>query len=284
MKNTFRPKKINWVTFFSGLFLFLSLAAKSQSDTTTAFISDLVRFYEQRCGQQLTGKLFTEFASDTPYINLYLSKKEHVENAIQSAGYFISCKNNLYKAKRQDSLYRDRYETFIYTSQANVNTYLTTELLTYRRETQAFIVFHELTHVYLSQLHAKYTYTVGESLCDLVGNYLTREYAMSTKKINIKVADAQLLLNEQLLTLINSIIVKIDNDPSHKQNIHTFCEKDLKRYALKMDSFQKKRYVHPVNNAYLYRNSFYSENYFDLKTKILVNRQLPKDFRDILNR
>jgi len=280
MKNTFRLKKINWVTSFSGLLLFLSVAVKSQTDSNTLFVSELVHFYEQRCGQQLQGGLFTQFATDTPYVNLYISKKEHVENGLQS-GYFISCKNDLKKAKRQDSLYRDKFETFIYWSQANVNTKLTSELLSYRRETQAFIVFHELTHVFLSQLQSKLTFTVGESLCDLVGNYMTREFAVATKKLNLKTTDAQILLNEQLYTLMNSTIVKIDNDPKQKLNIHSICEKELKRHLPKMDGLQKKRYNHPVNNAYLYRNSFYSENYFDLKTRLLENRQLPKDLRKI---
>src|SRR4051812_13656523 len=101
MKNIFKQKGINWVIFFSGLFFLQPLESKSQKSLPgdTAFISELVQFYEQRCGHSLKGSLFSEMASDTPYIFLYVSKKQRVENALTAGGYYIFCNSNLNKAK-----------------------------------------------------------------------------------------------------------------------------------------------------------------------------------------
>ncbi|MDI1353476.1 MAG: hypothetical protein PSX36_01070 [bacterium] len=286
MKNTYKQKKTKWVILFSAFTLLLPLSYWGQNSAPgdSIFISSLVKFYQSRCGNSLKGDLYQSHAVDSPYIYVYVSPSNKVENALKNSGYFLFCNHNMKKALHYDSLYSDVNECFIYTTAANASTRLTSELLQYRKETQAFIVFHELTHVLLNSINSKLTYTVNEAVCDVVGNYLCREYALSNKALNLKVVDAQIQLNEHLYNLFNSTILRINSNANQKPMAVKFLSKELSRTLVKADAFQKQRFNYPVNNAYLLKNSFYSENYYFYKQKLVFNRQLPPDLRDILKK
>lgn len=287
MKNICKPRKTNWVIPFSLLFLLLSpflVPAQSGAPGDTTYIKNLVKYYQSRCGNSLKGDLYQSRSIDSPYVYVYVSPSGKVENALKNSGYFLFCNHDLKKAHYYDSLYSDVNDCFVYTTAANASTRLTKELLGYRKETQAFIVFHELTHVLLNSINSKLTYTVSESVCDVVANYLCREYAVIDDDLNLKTVDVQIQVNEHLYNLFNSTILRINTNAAQKPMAVKFLNKELGRVLVKGDAFQKQRFNYPVNNAYLLKNSFYSENYYFYKQKLVYNRQLPKDLRDILKR
>jgi hypothetical protein len=284
MKNTSKLKKTSWVIRSSFLlFLFsFNLHAQDTLRVDTLYFRDLVKFYQDRCGNVLKGDLYTgKKIVDTPYIYVYVSHREKVENALKNAGYFLACQHSMKKAMHYDSLYSNINDCFIYKTAANASTQISNELLSYRKETQAFIVFHELTHVLLSTLKSKITYTVSESVCDMVGNYLTREYAVAKKTLNLKIVDAQIMSNEHIYNLINSTIMRVEADPKKRDQAYIFMSRELTKILGKGDAYQKARYDHEINNAYLLKNSFYSDSYYFYKNKLVFNRMLPPDLRDV---
>lgn len=275
MKNTLRQKKISWAILFS-FFFCTSFSTQAQPSADTSFFGGLVRFYQARSGLVLKETPYRKMSSDdSAHIYVYVSNNKKVENTLKHAGYFLYCKHDLKKAQKLDSTYSNVNECFTFTTQTHGPMDMNTELLSYRKETQAYIVFHDLTHTLMSQMKTKPTYSIIEATCDVVANYLCREYALANKNVlNLRTVDAQIMLNENFYKSLNNLIAKINDGQGPKDVAIGMYNRDLTRFLKTADEYQKKRFSHKVNNGYLLKNSYNSLRYFDLKDLIVNGRTI----------
>ena len=218
---------------------------------------------------------------DKPYLYVYVSLPDKVECPKGCDDLFFCNTNEELAKKKSDTLNSKGYETFCYKTYANSAAMLNKRLLSYPKEAESFIIFHELTHNYLSQLGIKIPYDFNEALCDVIGNYGTRDLYNSSPTLDKNAAKIQLDNNEKIYWCINKYISKINARPSKAKELNHQCDKMMKTLLAECNMFQNDRFNFTINNAYLLKNQYYSKNYFLLK-KVLLKQKSMKDFLELI--
>jgi hypothetical protein len=247
------------------------------------FIDEVKSFAFAEFGFELKGDLYCNWSDeDGPFFYIYISRQDSILKPKDFDGDFIYCKTNeSYATAVEESYRRMAYDTFRYRAYANSATLINRRFLSYSKDAIAFIVLHELTHNYIRQKKMNMPYEFNEALCDVIGNYGAWKFAQSNKNIDTTGFKIQIKVNEDIYKCLNFTISGINTDPSNSAFKHKVCTEMLSKILSNGNSFQKDRFDHPVNNAYLLKNEYYCKNYFLLK-KVFLKQGSIKDFLRVM--
>jgi len=263
-------------------FLFIAVFQHCFGADSLTFTERIKKFAYHEMGTELNGDLFTKtMETDKPYIYLYISKPDKIQ-CPEGFGSFVYCNTDEDLAKRKsDTLCQLGYQTFCYKTYANSAAMLNQRYYMYAKESESFIVFHELMHNYIAQLELKIPYEFNEALCDVMGNYGTMHFFEANKELNLSAAKNQLDHNENIYWCLNKYIDKINANPKKAVQLNQQCDRMIKTILTECNLFQNDRFNFAVNNAYLLKNEYYCKNYFLLK-KVLLKQKAIKDFLEII--
>ncbi len=266
------------------LFQLVFFHAFSEGDDSL-FIKKIKEYVFQEIGLKLEGDLFSGWTKEEkPFLYVYVSLPDKIECPKEQNSAYIFCGTDTARVNETEKHFQERgYHFFCYKTFANSATLLNKRLMSYRKETKSFIVFHELIHNYLQQQKINVPYEFNEALSDVIGNYGTLKYSVDSGTTNCSVAEQQLKTNEQLYTYMNRCISKINSHPGKANQLDKRCQKKIQRTLKQGDAFQKDRFDYAVNNAYLLKNKYYCKNYFLLK-KVFLKQGTIKDFLEIIKK
>ena len=261
------------------LFPFQNLFA---GNIDSLIIDNIKRFVFKEIGVELEGNFYTEMkSSDDPYYYLYVSMSDRIAVPWEFLKAYQYCESKEAAYQKAYDNANKGYVTFVYYGRANSGTELTKTLLSYRKESLCFTIFHELMHNYKKQMNLDIPYDFEEALCDVVGNYGAMKYAKEMQITDFNITKKQTKLNEDIYECMNYYISKINKEHKHIPELNLKCGKEVKKLLLKGDSFQKDRFDFEVNNAYLLKNSYYCKNYFLLK-KVFLKQKSIRDFLELI--
>jgi len=271
-----QPLRKNTCIVFLLLLLFASANAHGSNDSL--FISDLKKFAFSETGYELKGDFYITYAKqDNPYIWLVAARPGKIGRFNDSTSRLAYAGYDEDVAKSRENEMKEKgYQTFPYKTYGNAAAQLSTGLLSYPGEAQSFIVFHELTHNTLAELHIRMPYEFNEALSDVIGNYGTLDYAEAEGKVDAKAAKNQVRVNEKLYKHFNTYIEKINKHPEKGKSYHESCGKKVHHLLKKANAFQKDRFNYTVNNAYLLKNRNYCMEYFLLKRVLIKQKTIQK--------
>ena len=255
--------------------------ARSQG-SDSLFISQVKDFVFKEMGVRLEGEFYTERDKfDGPGTVEYISLKDRVEIPFILQTHRTPYDSSEQRYYQTPDYQRLGYSIFEYKTYATASTHLNKGLLSYRKESVSFIVFHELMHHFIMQFKLNIPYDFNESTCDVIGNYGALKYAKDSNKIKLKTARKQLKLNEEIYDCMNDFIAKINDNPAQCQQLLSKCQIKIRKLLKNGDSFQKDRFGFEVNTGYLLKNQYYCMNYFLLK-KVFLKQKSMKDFLEII--
>jgi hypothetical protein len=270
------------------LYLLLILAVHANECSAaypdSLFINGLKQFIYKESQLELDNNFYGAWKeSDKPYTYLYASLNNAVKIPTDITSVFLAYDTMVQELKKKEEEYLSKgYHTFIYKTYANSAGKLNWHFMSYSAESKSFIILHEFTHNYISNLKLAVPYEFNEALADVIGNYGTLEYLKSIGA-NPDSAEAQLRRNEKIYKIINRHIRKITYDSRNVKEYNKECEKKIKKVLVTGDLFQKDRFDYHVNNAYLVKNKYYSLNYFLMKKLFLKQKTLANIFRILKN-
>lgn len=211
---------------------------------------------------------YTNWAkSELPNYFLYVSKSNDLISALDQQIPFKSFGHNLKEAKIEKGKYEQMgYSTLLYRTYGTSSSLLSNHLLSYSKESLAFIAFHEATHKHITRNGGK-PYSIIEAVCDIVGNYGTLRLFNNQEGLSNRKAKKQIKQIEKISSLINDLINKNTNDVSQ-------LNKEIKKLKKRRHKFKAERYDYEINNAYLLRNRSYTLHYFKLKKVLLLTNDL----------
>ena len=203
--------------------------------------------------------------SKKPNYYLYVSEKDTLMSALNKQKSFISFGHNFKKAKKAKRYYnRLNYSTLLYKTYGTSASQLSNHLLSYSKESIAFIAFHEATHQHINK-KANLPYSIVESVCDIVGNYGTVNLFSDNEKFNTRKAKKQIEQIENIVLEINKLINNIELKLDKAK-----LTKEIQKLNKKENRFKIERYNYKINNAYLIRNRSYTKYYFKLKNLLTL--------------
>lgn len=273
-------KKSKNILFFCCLLLLNYKGYSAKKDSL--FIEDVINSAFKEFGKELKGEFYTQsLETDKPYIYVYLSFPNKVKCP---DGY-----DNFYFCGTDDSLAKSKaagftakgYHSFCYKSFANSDAKLNKRFLSYPKDAEVFIIFHELTHNFIAQTELKIPYDYNEALSDLIGNYGSLNYFSNKNIKDLETAKQQVATNEKIYMCMNSYISKINNAKENVELLNSSCDAEIKSILKECNMFQNDRFNFTVNNAYLVKNQNYCKNYFLLK-RVLFKQKSIKALLDIL--
>lgn len=289
--------KIKAIIFF---ILLLSSNAVKAEKRDSLFIADLKRFIYKEFGTDLNSKIYTEFdEEDKQQIMVLVSLPNKIEIPQELRNKETFRCNAIwiydeYEANRKASNYIAMgYHVSCFKVLGTPKADLTERFLSYNNEAKSYILFHELTHVYVNKF-LDIPYEFNESLADVIGNYGTLLYSQTMLNINITQAKRQIEIKEKLYMYINLYSDKINKHPRKAVKLDSKCQKKLKPLIRKGDLLIKESFNHKVNNAFLLQKRNYSKYYFLLKDVYLkqgssirklleIMKDAPKETDDIIN-
>lgn len=247
------------------------------------FLKELKDFVFKEIGTELKGDFYTKWdTARKPYLYVYVSLPGKVECPSDLTAPFIYCGADENRAQKTESHFKEEgYHVFCYKTYANSAALLNERFMSYREETKCFIVFHELMHNYINQQKLIIPYELNEALSDVIGNYGALKYSEDSGETNLRIAKAQIKLNEKIYALLNSTISKINTHPRKISVLNARCQKKIHAFLKDADTFQRDRFDYEVNNAYLLKNQYYSRYYFLLK-KVFLNSGTINEFLEII--
>lgn len=253
----------------SGILLF---AEKTDS---FSLVDDIKRYY-MSTGVRLDTDLYTRWVKgDKPLIYLFVSSKDSIYCSL-SNDHFEFYDTAEYAARRKACYYSQQgWDTFCYRTYGNSHALLSRRLLSYQDEAIAFVVFHELTHNFiLRNVGVRIPYEFNEAICDVIGNYGSREYAMKTGCIDPAMISRQIDVNEAIYRHMNTAIRQVNLDTSDAGGVHLGYRLFLDSIIKECNMFQRDRFNYPVNNAYLLKNRNYCRYYFLVRDVYLKQASL----------
>lgn len=285
--------------------LFASTAAQ-QPPTTSSFpfsdynaqihLIDTIKSYcRKEINMQLGAYFYTQWEIQQGMLHfVYVSEADcvNVPTGMRDFMYFGTDAKAAWLAA--DNLQAKGLHTMVYLSAGTSATRLNETLMSYPMDAIALIVFHEALHVHFRLKGVKIPLAIEEAASDVLSRYVTRDFQKSTKSISRKDLKRTTRIMEYIYRVINKSIEDLVCHSTQQTIIYNKCYKKIQRALRKSNNYQKKRFSYAVNNAFLIRNSFYSQYYFLLKdlykrldkspTKFIdFVGQLPNDLNEALN-
>jgi hypothetical protein len=233
----------------------------------------------------LDKKLFTQWSQSTkPLTYVFTSLPYRVEGPADLNSIYQLISSNKKQVSDYEFEYRKRgYSVFLYEVYANASANLNDHLFTYSTENFCFIVFHELLHNYFMQQHIDIPYEVNEAASDIIGNYMTLNFAKINNQISYDSTLNMIHLNEKTYEIINKYVKLINEEIDAAEELCDKCNNEIYLLTKDYDTFQKDRFYHAVNTAFLLKNNYYSKYYFLVK-KVYEKSKSVKEFIEILNK
>ncbi len=262
--------------------ILLSVAWNTSGANRDSVLIDAVKKFIVSESQFNLGKRFYTRWSKTnkPYINLYISSSDKVESPINVTytGFGTNEEAAHEQAAKHEAL---GHHAFVYKTYATSSAELNERFISYPEEAKYFIILHEFIHHFIRDLRWRIPYEFEEAIGDVVGNYGSIEFMQQFEAANLKSINKQKSRNERIYKVINKTTEVINRKPGKANELNLKCQKRIERVLRHGDQFQKDRFGYPVNNAYLLKNRFYSENYFSLR-KLYQKTGTLKDFLNII--
>lgn len=231
------------------------------------FIDSIKKFSDQEFGIKFNATLFTRWAKTSkPLTYIFASLPNRVEKPSDFYSSYLFISSNLNQIADYELDFKNKgYSVFLYKTFANATAELNERIISYSKESLCFIVIHELTHNYFIQQNISLPYEINEAVCDVLGNYLTLKYIGNSKQDTAEKTKKMVERNETTYEIINKYILEINTEKEETEKLCDQCNHEIYRLSKKYDDFQKDRFYHDVNTAYLLKNSYYSKYYFLIK-------------------
>ncbi|MGB3465900.1 MAG: hypothetical protein WBA74_11545, partial [Cyclobacteriaceae bacterium] len=117
--------------------------------------------------------------------------------------------DDILKAQAYRKLAKEQgYQTLIYKTAGVSASRLNNRLLSYNRESIAFIAMHEATHRHI-RFCTRIPYELEEAACDVIGNYGTLEFMNTSDALSHEMMREQTQLHEKLHKTLNELTAEI---------------------------------------------------------------------------
>lgn len=257
--------------------LLLNCLPGKSNNPDSLFLFKLKEFAFKTLDYKLTGEFYTVMDTVAPQFYVFYCPRDTIFAHSDYSTAFIYCGTNLERANYLVSQYtKNGYHSFCYKAFANSSAHLNSRFLSYSKETQAFIVLHELMHNFIFQKKLKIPYSINEAMCDIFGNYGAQAFSKETTFVNNNKLLKQQKKNEKFYECVNKYVLKVNQKNIDSLILYSQCEKEMAVLLQETDAFQKDRFSYSVNNAYLAKNYYYSKHYFLLKRVMLKQKGLPQ--------
>lgn len=230
----------------------------------------LVRAIERHCQQTWSMQLGTSFYQswellDSYMYYLYVSHPDRVEVPEGLPPFFYFGADSIRARRAAESYQAKGYETLVYQTAGTSATRLSRALLSYSMEAIALIVFHEAVHVDIRERGIKIPIAIEEAAADVIAQYATRDFQRRTDLLQRRTLRQRIRTMERVYKAVNKATAESQHwDEAGRQLALNRCYKRIKRALRSASDYQTQRFNYPINTAYLLRNSYYSQYYFDL--------------------
>jgi hypothetical protein len=191
---------------------------------------------------------------------LYVSESNRIAcpKDINQYVFFGADKEN---AESKQKEYIDNgFHTLLYKREGAHDFTITNSLLENSNESLALVIFHEAAHQHLSK-KAQLSLGLEEASCEVIGFHGARSFSQSFKELDHKKINKLIKRLENAYELINRVSSSISDDTVKNQKLYFELENNLFSGLEGNDFFMQQRFIHPVNNAYLLKNQFFSKRY-----------------------
>ena len=210
-----------------------------------------------------------------------MSEKNKVKNALPNS--FIYCGNDSVRSNDKCSEFKQKgYSTFNYKTFGTSETLITENLISFPPESAVFVVFHELTHNYISDNQMKIPYQLNEAVCEVLGIYFRNDYFNKNGNEPAKEkCKKDMIALQEIYKTINNSIININSDSERCDAICLAAQKDIFNITTDLDIFFKGRFNYEINTAYFLKSQNYSKYYFDVEKIYLENPDFNKFITEI---
>lgn len=245
----------------------------------------LVRAIEHHCSTVLNMQLSDSFYRswelfDSYMYYLYVSHPDRVEVPAGLPPFFYFGADGIRARRAAESYQAKGYQTLVYQTAGTSATRLSRALMSYSMEAIALIVFHEAMHVDIRERGIKIPIAIEEAAADVMAQYAAKAFQQDSDLIQRRELRQRIRTMERVYKAVN----KATEDAQYwgeedRDLVLNRCYKRIKRALRKASDYQEQRFNYPINTAYLLRNSYYSQYYFDLER---LHRALDHDTRAFL--
>lgn len=230
----------------------------------------LIRAIEAHCTQQLNMQLSHSFYQswellDSYMYYLYVSHPDRVEVPEGLLPFYYFGADRVRARRAAESYQAKGYETLVYQTAGTSATRLSRALMSYSLEAIALIVFHEALHVDIREREISIPIAIEEAAADVMAHYATVAFQRQTPTLQRRPIRQRIRTMERIYKAVNKATEEAQNwDNTSQELTLNRCYKRIKRALRSANAYQVQRFNYPINTAYLLRNSYYSQYYFDL--------------------
>ncbi len=264
------------------LFFLPGINASCSGTDSLIFIESVKQFAYRVAGIDSLPGFYTKWSSEEkPYLYVYFSETSRVALPDSFDAFYFFGTDERNAAAKIEEVKSNGYHAFCYKTYANSSAMLNKRFVSYPKDAIIFIMLHEFTHNYIKLKNLKVPYEFNESLADVVGNYGALEFAMNRGEVNMDSVMLQIKTNEEIYSLLNKTIEKINRKQKKVSVINSECTETISGILKKGNLFQRDRFDYYVNNAFLLKNEYYCKYYFLLK-KVYKKQKSLKAFMQII--
>ena len=210
---------------------------------------------------ELSKRFFSEWSRNEDYhYYLYVSESNQVVCPKEVNQYVFFGTDKINAELKQKEFVNKGYHTLLYKKEGAHDFKITTSLLGNSNESLALLILHEAAHQHLSK-KAQLSIGLEEASCEVIGFYGARSFSKHFKEVDQKKINRLVECLENAYELINKVSSFISDDIDQNEKKYLELEHHLFSRLKSEDTFIQQRFIHPVNNAYLLKNQFFSKRY-----------------------
>jgi hypothetical protein len=256
---------VNYIKYILFYYL-LSTSATTEAQTSAqkiAMIERIEAFAKKEFRLKTLPNFYTEWQlPDSTTAYLYVSRNDTMLAIPEIPSFKFFGTNYLQAYQSQNHYDSLGFHTLVYKTAGNSGCKLSSRLLSYSNECIAFIALHELFHRHKQAAKVKIPYSLEESACDVLGLQGLKKYIERTNDTLLQMEDALSL--EKYIEGMARVLSSVDFSFRQKQQMVAKINEQMTYTKHKL--FLGDRYHYPLNYAYLLRNHFYNDYYFELKS------------------
>lgn len=243
-----------------------SFGKESLTNQKISLIESLIAYAKEHMELSLKKDFFSEWSENEDYhYYLYVSEADKVACPKGVKEYIDFGTDKEAAEKKQKEFVDQGMHTLIYKREGAHDFTLTNSLLGYSNECIALLIFHEASHQHFAK-KAKLSLELEEAACEVMGTFGSKFFAERFDEVDSKKVKKIIKLLEKTYRVINETTLGISADAAENDKLYRRLEAKLFSSFNKCDSFIQQRFIHPVNNAYLLKNQFFSKRYQLLKS------------------
>lgn len=243
----------------------ISFGKESLTNQKINLINALVAYAKEHMELIVKKDFFADWSSnEDPHYFLYVSEPDRVEAPKGVNEYLdFGTDKNAARAKQKEFIEAGKH-TLLYSREGAHDFTITNALLGYSNESIALLIFHEASHQHFGK-KAKLSLSLEEAACEVMGTFGAKFYAERNDTVDIKKVKKLVKLIEKAYQVFNETATKVTSDQAANDRLYARLESKLFNDFHKSDAFIQQRFIHPVNNAYLLKNLFFSRDFQLLK-------------------